>query len=102
MHSQRYADNLRRRYDMITLKAFPDCDYWMDKALEAFAQLTNILGEVETDEWFDTYIPDHSTWMAIYNRLAEYLKMIESVPLPEETAMQHKLDVCQQAHPGIV
>ena len=73
MHSQAYHDQLRLRD---AIYADPNNDYWFDRGIENFGKLTEIMGEAETDKWFDAQ-PKPTNWRQISAICTEKIQALE-------------------------
>jgi len=88
MHSQAYHDQLRLRD---AIYADPNNDYWFDRGIENFGKLTEIMGEAETDKWFDAQ-PKPTNWRQISAMCTEKIQALELA--------RDRIDRQSQAHPG--
>ena len=88
MHSQRNADKLRIR-DAIF--ADPNNDYWFDRGMENFAQLTALMGEDETNKWFDAQ-PKPTNWRQISAMCTEKIQELQWAQVKAIEAALHRHD----------
>jgi hypothetical protein len=89
MHSQLCADRMRARYSwQINPAPIP--------ATNAWTQLTDLLGEVGADDWFDGNIANTDEWGIITTKMQNKISELTA------EAAHSRIDRSQQAHPGIV
>jgi len=88
MHSLRTAQQMKLR-DAIF--ADDNNDYWFDRGMENFGKLTKIMGEAETNKWFDAQ-PKPTNWRQISAMCTEKIQALELAQAKATEAALYRLD----------
>ena len=94
MHTQRYEQKVKERFEMLD---DPNTQYWFDRGVEAYGKLYDTLGEAKADELYEAWISPEDTC----KDACLIMERLWSGIANDDPAAFTRMDRNEQSHPGI-